>query len=49
MLARYQPDRWTEIVDVDRHQQATTIEYVLGLAVSAVPNLVDETIAAVST
>lgn len=48
MLARYQPDRWTNMINVDRHPQATAIEYVLDLARSAVPDLIDETIAAVS-
>ena len=48
MLARYQPDRWTKMINVDQSHQATAIEYVLDLALSAVPDLIDETLAAVS-
>lgn len=49
MLARYQPDQWTKMINVDQHPQATSLEYVLDLAIRAVPDLVDETIVAVST
>lgn len=41
MLTRYQPVRWTEMIDVNRSEHATAIEYVLEAGVSAVPDLVD--------
>lgn len=44
MLTRYQPDVWTQMIDVNRSPQATAIEYVLETAVSAVPDLIDEAI-----
>jgi hypothetical protein len=48
MLARYQPDRWTKMINVDGNPQATALEYVLDLALSAVPDLIDETLSSVS-
>lgn len=44
MLTRYQPDVWTQMIDVNRSPQATAIEYVLETALSAVPDLIDEAI-----
>lgn len=44
MLTRYQPDVWTEMIDVNRSAQATAIEFVLDAALSAVPDLIDEVI-----
>lgn len=44
MLTRYQPDVWTEMIDVNRSPQATAVEYVLETALSAVPDLIDEAI-----
>lgn len=47
MLTRYVPDHWTRLVDVNQCAQATAIEFVLDTALDAVPDLVDEAIAAV--
>ena len=44
MLTRYQPDVWTQMIDVNRSRHATAIEYVLETALSAVPDLIDEAI-----
>lgn len=44
MLTRYQPDVWTEMIDVNRSAHATAIEFVLETALSAVPDLIDEAI-----
>ena len=44
MLTRYQPDVWTEMIDVNRSPQATAIEFVLEKALDAVPDLIDEAI-----
>lgn len=49
MLSRYQPDQWTKMINVDAHEQATSVEYILDQAISAVPDLIDETIAEVSS
>ena len=46
MLTRYYPDLWTELIDVNRSRYATQLEFVLDTAISAVPDLVDEAIAA---
>jgi len=48
MLTRYQPVRWTEMIDVNRSEHATAIEYVLEAGVLAVPDLIDEAIVLVS-
>lgn len=42
MLARYEPARWTKMIDVDSCDQAVAIEYVLDTAIDAVPDLLDE-------
>jgi len=44
MLTRYQPDVWTQMIDVNRSAHATAIEFVLETALSAVPDLIDEAI-----
>ena len=49
MLTRYAPSDWTRLTDIDRTPQATAIEFVLDRAVDAIPDLVDEAIAAVSS
>jgi hypothetical protein len=49
MLTRYQPDVWTQMIDVNRSPHATAIEYILEAALSAVPDLVDEAITQVAT
>lgn len=48
MLTRYQPVRWTEMIDVNWSEHATAIEYVLEAGVLAVPDLIDEAIDFVS-
>lgn len=47
MLARYQPDRWTEFIDVDRTESAVAVEYLLNAAVQVVPHLIDQALAEV--
>ena len=42
MLARYQPDRWTEFIDVDRTESAVAVEYLLNAAVQVVPRLINQ-------
>lgn len=42
VLTRYHPDRWTKMIDVNTSKQAVAIEYVLNLALDAVPDLLDE-------
>jgi len=44
MLTRYQPDVWTQMIDVNRSPQATAIEHVLETALEAVPDLINEAI-----
>ena len=44
MLTRYQPDVWTQMIDVNRSPHATAIEHVLETALAAVPDLIDEAI-----
>jgi len=48
MLTRYQPAEWTALIDVDRSEQATAVEFVLEAALAAVPDLLDEAIELVS-
>lgn len=48
MLTRYHPDLWTKMIDVNSSEDATAIEFVLETALSAVPDLLDETINAVA-
>lgn len=48
MLTRYQPAEWTTLVDVNRSEQATAVEFVLDAALDVVPDLVDEAIDLVS-
>ena len=42
MLTRYEPARWTKMIDVDSSGHAVAIEYVLDTALAAVPDLLDE-------
>lgn len=44
MMTRYQPAEWTTLIDVNRTEQATAIEFVLDTALDAAPDLVDEAI-----
>lgn len=48
MLTRYQPDQWTQMIDVNRSEHATAVEFVLETALASVPDLVDEAIDQVS-
>lgn len=48
MLTRYEPARWTRTIDVDHNPRATVVEYVLDLALDAVPDLIDEALDKVS-
>jgi hypothetical protein len=48
MLTRYQPAEWTKLVDVNRSEQATAVEFVLDAALDVVPDLLDEAIDLVS-
>ncbi|WP_215449712.1 YaaC family protein [Streptomyces sp. ATCC 21386] len=42
MLARYQPRKWSEALDVDRSRSAAALEYALDVALEVVPHLVLE-------
>lgn len=48
MATRYDPAQWTALINIDRTQQATAIEFVLDTALAAVPDLLDEAIDFVS-
>lgn len=45
MAARYAPAQWTSAIDVDVSPEATSLEYVLDVALDAVPDLIDEALA----
>lgn len=49
MLTRYQPATWTQMIDVNHSPDATAIEYLLDVAITAVPDLIDETIATITS
>jgi hypothetical protein len=40
MLARYQPRKWVELLDLDRSRSAVHIRYFLETALSAIPQLI---------
>ncbi|MCF2436696.1 hypothetical protein LV779_31100 [Streptomyces thinghirensis] len=42
MLARYQPRKWTDALDIDRSADAASLEYALNTALEVVPHLVLE-------
>lgn len=42
MLARYQPRKWTDALDIDRSPDAAALEYALAQALEVVPHLVLE-------
>lgn len=44
MAARYSPDQWTKCIDVNRSPEATSVEYLLDVAIDAVPDLINEAI-----
>ena len=48
MLARYEPAKWRALIDVDKSRFATAIEFVMDTAIAAVPELINETLDAVS-
>jgi hypothetical protein len=39
-LARYQPRKWTDLLDLDKPGCATSVQYALEIAISVVPHLV---------
>ena len=42
MLARYQPRKWTRILDLDKPGYAASLQFCLEAALSAIPHLVLE-------
>lgn len=42
MLARYQPRKWSEALDVDKSKSAAALEYAMDIALEVVPHLVPE-------
>jgi len=42
MLARYQPRKWTALLDLDKSRCAVSLQYALDTALSAIPHLVLE-------
>ncbi|SHN14533.1 YaaC family protein [Streptomyces yunnanensis] len=42
MLARYQPRKWSEALDVDKSPNAAALEYALDIALEVIPHLVLE-------
>ncbi|MER6850846.1 hypothetical protein AB0A81_14605 [Streptomyces flaveolus] len=42
MLARYQPRKWTDALDIDRSPDAAALEYALNTALEVIPHLVLE-------
>ena len=49
MLTRYEPARWTKMIDIDSCAQAVAIEYILDTALAAVPDLLDEALGSLVT
>lgn len=39
MLARYQPRKWTDALDIDKSPNAAALEYALGIALEVIPHL----------
>ncbi|MBK6017913.1 YaaC family protein [Streptomyces sp. MBT53] len=39
MLARYQPRKWSEALDVDKSPSAAALEYALDIALEVIPHL----------
>lgn len=44
MFARYEPQRWVELLDVDSSPWATPLEHLLDAALAAVPEVITETL-----
>ena len=42
MLARYQPRKWVQLLDLDKSESAVPLQYALELALSVIPHLVLE-------
>ncbi|MFD5129723.1 YaaC family protein [Streptomyces olindensis] len=42
MLARYQPRKWSEALDIDKSPSAAALEYALDIALEVIPHLVLE-------
>jgi YaaC-like Protein len=42
MLARYQPRKWVQLLDLDKSENAVPLQYALELALSVIPHLVLE-------
>ena len=42
MLARYQPRKWTDALDIDKSPDAAAPEYALNTALEVIPHLVLE-------
>jgi hypothetical protein len=42
MLARYQPRKWSDALDVDKSPSAAAREYALDIALEVIPHLVLE-------
>jgi hypothetical protein len=40
VLARYEPRRWTSLLDLDKSEDAVSLQYALETALTAVPQLV---------
>jgi hypothetical protein len=40
ILARYQPRKWTDLLDLNKSRGAVALQYALEVAISVVPNLV---------
>nr|WP_234314451.1 MULTISPECIES: hypothetical protein [unclassified Streptomyces] len=39
ILARYEPEHWATIIDIDKSLEASAVEHVLDYAVGVVPHL----------
>ncbi|WP_372511780.1 YaaC family protein [Carbonactinospora thermoautotrophica] len=48
MLARYEPDSWAKMIDIDRSASANAIEHLLDQALDVVPHIAYEAIQSVS-
>lgn len=48
-LTRYDPDNWTKLIDINRSTAASALEFVLDVAVDALPDLIEESIRYVAT
>ena len=44
VYTRYEPDRWTRLIDINHFMEASAIEHLLEVAWDVVPDVVEETI-----